>query len=187
MSANVTSIHDNYFSAGLDAYIGDDAVVAISASNATKDYSTGATAASKAVIPVRRSNLGFTYDTGILIPYFNVGADYTFFPFITVATITADFKLKFTARIKILKASYDASPVSMTVGIGLAANNGEFVDVDKTMLIHSDEGWVDLTIIGLDNFSAAADLIINCKLGQFDQNPDCLLLCDNWNAEIFDD
>ena len=74
----------------------------------------------------------------------------------------------------------------MTVGIGLAAASSEFANADKTLLIHSDEGWVDVTIIGICTFGSVATHTINCKLGQFDTNPDCLLLCDSFQVEIIE-
>lgn len=197
MSVSITNEHDNYFSAGLDAYIPsssstralettENAGVSIS-----YDFSAyndaAANSEQNACIPIRRNDLGLTYDKGILIPYTYASSAYlyNFYPRISV-TATAAYKIKVTARIKILKASYDDSPVSMTVSVGLAEGSITplVTAVDNSFLVHSDEGWVDLTIIGI---CIAGTGIINFKLGQFDSNPDCLLLCDNWNAEIFDE
>ena len=194
MSAKITNEHDNYFSAGLDAYVPNPESGG-SLSPGVEDYELNydcskinyATNPKNACIPIRRNNLGLTYDRGILIPYTLDVTDqlYNFYPRVNV-TYDDDFKIKCTARIKILKASYDSTPVSMTVGLGLAGSTGDLNSVDTSFLVHSDEGWVDLAIIGIVTKSSTS-MIINFKIGQFDSNPDCLLLCDNWNAEIFDE
>ena len=191
MSTNITSVHDNYFSAGLTAYIAaastSSLLVGATGINTIADYADESIAGagsvwSDACIAIRRNDLGLTYDRGILIPFTSETTNlyYNFYPRITIVATTAH-KLKCAARIKILKGSYDTSPISMTVGIGLAG--ADVAAVDTSFLVNSDEGWIDLTIIGI---CAGAGGTINFKLGQFDTNPDCFLLCDNWNAEIFD-
>ena len=195
MSAEITNQVDNYFEAGLDCYMGQGGkALTTTATNGTDtvyDYSDDNDASASdernACIPVRRNGLGLTYDKGILIPYTLDGTDflYNFYPRVDI-TYDDDFKLKFTARIRVIKASYDSTPVSMTVGIGLASGTSDLAAVDNTFLVHSDEEWVDITTIALITKSSTS-MTVNCKLGQFDSNPDCLLLCDNWQAEIYDE
>ena len=190
MSIELEYINDNYFTTGLDSYEGAGAALGLTGNDTDDDYCNANSAATKnAVLPIRRSNLGLTYGMGILIPYSYDGADvWNFYPRANLTSEASDnYLLKFTARIRIIKASYEITPVAVTVAIGCVSQNSSscIPATYKKCLVHPDEGWIDLAIMGLCTVAGAGTYVLNFKLGKFDANPDCLLLCDYWNVEIF--